>query len=218
MFVQSIFIFGGNVMQKFYAMLVLVAIAISLITITVYVLIFKNEVNIFAECRGGQVAGNIGGSFSLINQDGLVVTDIDVIKEPSLLYFGYTFCPDICPLDTYRNVEAVRVLDKKGFSVTPIFVTFDPQRDTTEVLKEFSDFMHPKMIALTGSVEQIKKITKKYRVYYKKQNNEDQQNYLIDHTAFTYLVLPEIGFVDFFRRELTAEQLADKVACFMRKI
>ena len=218
MFVQSIFIFGGNVMHKFYAILVLVAIAISLITITVYVLIFKNEVNIFAECRGGQVAGNIGGSFSLINQDGLVVTDIDVIKEPSLLYFGYTFCPDICPLDTYRNVEAVRILDKKGFSVTPIFVTFDPQRDTTEVLKEFSDFMHPKMIALTGSVEQIKKITKKYRVYYKKQNNEDQQNYLIDHTAFTYLVLPEIGFVDFFRRELTAEQLADKVACFMRKI
>ena len=205
-------------MQKFYAMLVLVAIAISLITITVYVLIFKNEVNIFAECRGGQVAGNIGGSFSLINQDGLVVTDIDVIKEPSLLYFGYTFCPDICPLDTYRNVEAVRVLDKKGFSVTPIFVTFDPQRDTTEVLKEFSDFMHPKIIALTGSVEQIKKITKKYRVYYKKQNNDDEQNYLIDHTAFTYLVLPEIGFVDFFRRELTAEQLADKVACFMRKI
>jgi protein SCO1/2 len=175
-------------------------------------------VNIFAECRGGQVAGNIGGSFSLINQDGLVVTDIDVIKEPSLLYFGYTFCPDICPLDTYRNVEAVRVLDKKGFSVTPIFVTFDPQRDTTEVLKEFSDFMHPKMIALTGSVEQIKKITKKYRVYYKKQNNDDEQNYLIDHTAFTYLVLPEIGFVDFFRRELTAEQLADKVVCFMRKI
>jgi protein SCO1/2 len=218
MFVQSIFIFVGNVMHKFYAILVLVAIAISLITITVYVLIFKNEMNIFAECRGGQVAGNIGGSFSLINQDGLVVTDIDVIKEPSLLYFGYTFCPDICPLDTYRNVEAVRILDKKGFSVTPIFVTFDSQRDTTEVLKEFSDFMHPKMIALTGSVEQIKKITKKYRVYYKKQNNEDQQNYLIDHTAFTYLVLPEIGFVDFFRRELTAEQLADKVACFMRKI
>ena len=205
-------------MQKLYTILVLVAIAISLITITVYVLIFKNEVNIYSECRGGQVAGNIGGSFSLINQDGLVVTDIDVIKEPSLLYFGYTFCPDICPLDTYRNVEAVRILDKKGFSVTPIFVTFDPQRDTIEVLKEFSDFMHPKMIALTGSVEQIKKITKKYRVYHKKQNNDDQQNYLIDHTAFTYLVLPEIGFVDFFRRELTAEQLADKVACFMRKI
>ena len=133
-------------------------------------------------------------------------------------YFGYTFCPDICPLDTYRNVEAVRILERKGYSITPIFITFDPQRDTTEVLKEFSNFMHPKMIGLTGSVEQIRKITNKYRVYYKKQNDEDQQNYLVDHTAFTYLVLPEIGFMDFFRRDLTAEQLADKVACFLRKI
>ena len=204
-------------MQKFYALLVLVVIAISLITITIYVLIFKNEVNIYAECRGGQVAGNIGGSFSLINQDGFEVTDVDVIKEPSLIYFGYTFCPDICPLDTYRNVEAVRILERKGYSITPIFITFDPQRDTTEVLKEFSNFMHPKMIGLTGSVEQIRKITNKYRVYYKKQNDEDQQNYLVDHTAFTYLVLPEKGFMDFFRRNLTAEQLADKVACFLRK-
>ena len=204
-------------MQKFYALLVLVVIAISLITITIYVLIFKNEVNIYAECRGGQVAGNIGGSFSLINQDGSEVTDVDVIKEPSLIYFGYTFCPDICPLDTYRNVEAVRILERKGYSITPIFITFDPQRDTTEVLKEFSNFMHPKMIGLTGSVEQIRKITNKYRVYYKKQNDEDQQNYLVDHTAFTYLVLPEKGFMDFFRRDLTAEQLADKVACFLRK-
>ena len=205
-------------MQKFYALLVLVVIAISLISITIYVLIFKNEVNIYAECRGGQVAGNIGGSFSLINQDGFEVTDVDVIKEPSLIYFGYTFCPDICPLDTYRNVEAVRILEKKGYSVTPIFITFDPQRDTTDVIKEFSNFMHPKMIGLTGSVEQIRKITSKYRVYYKKQNDKDQQNYLVDHTAFTYLVLPEIGFMDFFRRDLTAEQLADKVACFLRKI
>ena len=205
-------------MQKFYALLVLAVIAISLISITIYVLIFKNEVNIYAECRGGQVAGNIGGSFSLINQDGFEVTDVDVIKEPSLIYFGYTFCPDICPLDTYRNVEAVRILEKKGYSVTPIFITFDPQRDTTDVIKEFSNFMHPKMIGLTGSVEQIRKITSKYRVYYKKQNDEDQQNYLVDHTAFTYLVLPEIGFMDFFRRDLTAEQLADKVACFLRKI
>ena len=204
-------------MQKVYALLVLVVIAISLITITIYVLIFKNEVNYYAECRGGQVAGNIGGSFSLINQDGFEVTDVDVIKEPSLIYFGYTFCPDICPLDTYRNVEAVRILERKGYSITPIFITFDPQRDTTEVLKEFSNFMHPKMIGLTGSDEQIRKITNKYRVYYKKQNDEDQQNYLVDHTAFTYLVLPEKGFMDFFRRDLTAEQLADKVACFLRK-
>ena len=71
------------------------------------------------------------------------------------------------------------------------------------------------MIGLTGSIEQIKNVAKKYRVYFKKQNNGDLENYVVDHTAFTYLVLPEIGFVDFFRRDLTAKQLADKVSCFM---
>ena len=78
--------------------------------------------------------------------------------------------------------------------------------------------LHWQLKIINSETNPIKKITKKYRVYYKKQNSDDQQNYLIDHTGFTYLVLPEIGFVDFFRRELTAEQLADKVACFMRKI
>jgi protein SCO1/2 len=145
-----------------------------------------------------------------------VVTDIDVIKRPSLIYFGYTFCPDICPLDTYRNAEAVTLLEEAGYDVTPIFITFDPVRDTPEVLKQFTDYMHPKMVGLTGSIDEIKKVAKKYRVYFKKQNTDDSENYLVDHTAFTYLVLPEIGFVDFFRRELTAEQLAEKVSCFIK--
>ena len=71
------------------------------------------------------------------------------------------------------------------------------------------------MIGLTGSIDQIKDVAKKYRVYFKKQNNEDSKNYLVDHTAFTYLVFPDTGFVDFFRRDLNAVQLADKVSCFM---
>ncbi len=203
-------------MQKFYAIFVLAAIAVLLITITVYVLVFKTLEDTYAECRGGQVAGNLGGSFSLVNHDGELVTEQDVITEPTLIYFGYTFCPDICPLDTYRNVEAVRVLAQNGFSVTPIFITFDPERDTQKVLKEFSNFMHPKMIGLTGSLEEIQKVAKKYRVYFKKHTNDNSENYLIDHTAFTYLVLPKIGYVNFFRRDLTAEQLADQVACFLR--
>jgi len=182
----------------------------------VYIIFFNNNGNGFSKCRAGQVAGNIGGSFSLINEDGIVVTDIDVIKGPSLIYFGYTFCPDICPLDTYRNAEAVTLLEEDGYDVTPIFITFDPVRDTPEVLKEFTDYMHPKMVGLTGSIDEIKKVAKKYRVYFKKQNTDDSENYLVDHTAFTYLVLPEIGFVDFFRRELTAEQLAEKVSCFIK--
>lgn len=203
-------------MKFFYLIVGAVCIAVFLISASVYIIFFNNNGNGFSKCRAGQVAGNIGGSFSLINEDGIVVTDIDVIKGPSLIYFGYTFCPDICPLDTYRNAEAVTLLEEDGYDVTPIFITFDPVRDTPEVLKEFTDYMHPKMVGLTGSIDEIKKVAKKYRVYFKKQNTDDSENYLVDHTAFTYLVLPEIGFVDFFRRELTAEQLAEKVSCFIK--
>ena len=203
-------------MKFFYSIVGAVCIAVFLISASVYIIFFNNNGNGFSKCRAGQVAGNIGGSFSLINEDGIVVTDRDVIKGPSLIYFGYTFCPDICPLDTYRNAEAVTLLEEDGYDVTPIFITFDPVRDTPEVLKQFTDYMHPKMVGLTGSIDEIKKVAKKYRVYFKKQNTDDSENYLVDHTAFTYLVLPEIGFVDFFRRELTAEQLAEKVSCFIK--
>ena len=203
-------------MKFFYSIVGAVCIAVFLISASVYIIFFNDNGNGFSKCRAGQVAGNIGGSFSLINEDGIVVTDIDVIKGPSLIYFGYTFCPDICPLDTYRNAEAVTLLEEDGYDVTPIFITFDPVRDTPEVLKQFTDYMHPKMVGLTGSIDEIKKVAKKYRVYFKKQNTDDSENYLVDHTAFTYLVLPEIGFVDFFRRELTAEQLAEKVSCFIK--
>jgi len=203
-------------LKFFYLIVGAVCIAVFLISASVYIIFFNNNGNGFSKCRAGQVAGNIGGSFSLINEDGIVVTDIDVIKGPSLIYFGYTFCPDICPLDTYRNAEAVTLLEEDGYDVTPIFITFDPVRDTPEVLKQFTDYMHPKMVGLTGSIDEIKKVAKKYRVYFKKQNTDDSENYLVDHTAFTYLVLPEIGFVDFFRRELTAEQLAEKVSCFIK--
>ena len=203
-------------MKFFYLIVGAVCIAVFLISASVYIIFFNNNGNGFSKCRAGQVAGNIGGSFSLINEDGIVVTDIDVIKRPSLIYFGYTFCPDICPLDTYRNAEAVTLLEEDGYDVTPIFITFDPVRDTPEVLKQFTDYMHPKMVGLTGSIDEIKKVAKKYRVYFKKQNTDDSENYLVDHTAFTYLVLPEIGFVDFFRRELTAVQLAGKVSCFIK--
>ena len=112
-------------MKFFYLIIGAVCIAVFLICASVYIIFFNNNGNGFSKCRAGQVAGNIGGSFSLINEDGIVVTDLDVIKRPSLIYFGYTFCPDICPLDTYRNAEAVTLLEEAGYDVTPIFITFD---------------------------------------------------------------------------------------------
>lgn len=169
----------------------------------------------YAECRAGAVGGDIGGPFSLVNAAGQTVTDKEVLTKPSLVYFGYTFCPDICPLDNARNAEAVDILEERGFDVTPVFITIDPERDTPEVVGDFAANLHPKMIGLTGSADQIKAASQAYKTYFRKQESEDPEFYLMDHSTFTYLVLPEAGFVDFFKRDDTAEQMADRTACFL---
>lgn len=169
----------------------------------------------FAQCRQGQIAGGeIGGPFTLVNPAGETVTDAEVITKPSLVYFGYTFCPDVCPFDMQRNVEAVDILDERGIDVNPVFISIDPDRDTPEALGDYAHNMHPKLIALTGSAEQVKTASQAYKTYYRKQPGDDEF-YLVDHSTFTYLMIPGTGFVDFFRREVTAEQMADSVACFV---
>lgn len=173
-----------------------------------------NAEDAFAQCRQGAVAGDIGGPFELVNAQGETVTDTDVITEPTLLYFGYTFCPDVCPFDVARNAEAIDILEERGMSATPVFVSIDPERDTPEVVGDFADTFHDKMIGLTGSKEQVDVASKAYRTYYRAQEAEDEY-YLVDHSTFTYLVLPEAGFVDYFRREVTPEQMADRVGCFV---
>lgn len=168
-----------------------------------------------SECRGGQVAGgSIGGPFTLVNGAGQTVTDADVITKPSLVYFGYTFCPDVCPLDNVRNAEAVDILEEKGLEVTPIFISIDPRRDTPEVMAEYAEAMHPRMIGLTGSEEQVKAASQAYKTYFKVQEG-DPDYYLVDHSTFTYLMMPGTGFVDFFKREITADEMAERVACFI---
>ena len=111
----------------------------------------------FAECRAGAIGGGaIGGPLSLVNGEGQPVTDADIFTKPTLLYFGYTFCPDVCPLDNARNAEAIDILEERGFDVQPAFISIDPARDTPDVVRDFAANLHPKMIGLTGSEEQVK--------------------------------------------------------------
>ena len=173
----------------------------------------------FSACRTSAVAGGtsaIGGPFTLVNGQGAQVTEKDVITKPSLIYFGYTFCPDVCPLDTVRNADAVDLLADKGLDVTPVFISIDPDRDTPEVVADFASAIHPNMIGLTGSAEQVKVASTAYRTYYKKNDSGDDY-YLVDHSTMSYLVLPEHGFVEFFRRNVSHEQVAKTTACFIEK-
>lgn len=176
----------------------------------------------FAECRTSAIAGGtdkIGGPFELVNEKGETVTDKDVITGPSLLYFGYTFCPDVCPLDNSRNAEAVDILEQRGKIVTPVFISIDPKRDTPEMVGDFAHNLHERMIGLTGSEEQVKAASRAYRTYYLAHEAEEGDDfYLVDHSTFSYLVLPEEGFVEFFTRDVTPEQMADRIGCFLDKM
>ena len=168
----------------------------------------------FEDCvSGGVVGGAIGGPFELINHKGEMVTDVDVLDQPALVYFGYTFCPDVCPMDVARNVVAVEILAESGLQVKPVFVTIDPVRDTVDYLADFVANNHSDMIGLTGTAEQVAKAARAYKVYYRKQSGDDEEYYLMDHSSFTYLMIPDIGFVDFLRSDIPPQKVADRVAC-----
>ncbi|MBS1302425.1 SCO family protein [Loktanella sp. SALINAS62] len=166
-----------------------------------------------ASCFSTNADGaEIGGPFTLVNQTGTEVTNKDVITAPSLIYFGYGFCPDVCPIDNARNVAAVDLLDDRGIEATPVFITVDPARDTPEFMADYTANFHPRMVGLTGTDAQVKAAADAYKVYYAKAD-DDPDFYLVDHSAFTYLMLPDTGFATFFRRNTPAEQIADEVAC-----
>lgn len=206
----------GIPMIRIFAISATIGLAVILVGIWVFTG-FRTSDDLFASCRTSVVAGGggqIGGPFTLVNSKGKTVTDQDVLTEPSLVYFGYTFCPDVCPFDLSRNAEAIDILDENGYLVNPVFISIDPARDTPEVVGDFAFNLHERMIGLTGSTDQVKAASQAYKTFYKAHPAEDEY-YLVDHSTFTYLVLPEHGFVEFFRRELSPEDMAAKIECFL---
>jgi protein SCO1/2 len=203
-------------MTRFFARAAALFVVL-MIAASAWVIFGARDGDRFAKCRESQIAGgaeSIGGPFTLIDKTGATVTDADIITQPTLIYFGYTFCPDVCPIDTVRNAEAVDILEERGIEVTPVFISIDPARDTPEAVGDFAANIHPRMIGLTGTEEQVRAASLAYRTYYAAQPAQDDY-YLVDHSTFTYLVLPGVGFVDFFRREATPDEMADRVACFI---
>ncbi len=186
--------------------------------VATYSLTRKAGLDAFAHCRASQVAGGaaaIGGPFTLTDENGRTVTDKEVLSKPSLVYFGFTFCADVCPTDSARNAEAVDILEEQGHEVTPVFISVDPRRDTPEVLKDWTDLMHPKMIGLTGTEAEIRSVAQAYKTFYKVPENPEDDMYEVDHMTQTYLMLPSLGFVEFFNRDETADVVADRTACFI---
>ena len=142
--------------------------------------------------------GSIGGPFTLTDQDGKTVRDTDFHGKYLLVYFGYTYCPDLCP----TGLESIaRTLDELGADakkVQPVFITVDPARDTPAKLKEYVASFHPDIIALTGTPEQIAAVARAYQVYYAKGEIVDEGEYIMDHSTLIYLMDPYGKFITTF--------------------
>ena len=155
----------------------------------------------------------VGGAFTLIDQDGKTRTNADFAGKLTLVYFGYTFCPDVCPTGLQRLAEGLDVLtEAERAEVVPLFVTIDPARDTSAVLKEYVAQFHPALIGLTGTAEQVAIAAKAYRVYYRKSDQtKDQADYLMDHSSIIYLMGADGKFLKHFTYSTDAKALAEGI-------
>lgn len=170
-----------------------------------------------AACRldgSSTVGADIGGDFTLTDHRGQRVTAESLIDRPTLMYFGYTFCPDFCPIDAANMGYAKDILDQRGIDVNLAFISVDPARDTQTVLAGFVDNLHPEMVGLTGTPEEVAEAARAWRVYYAVAGDQSDPYYLVDHSTFTYLMAPGVGFLDFFRHGTQPEDMADRVACY----
>lgn len=157
----------------------------------------------------------IGGPFELTDNTGTPVTDETFHGKFLLIYFGYTYCPDVCPMDLQIMADSLRLLSPEQLDqITPVFVTVDPERDTVEAMSEYIKFFHEKLVGLTGTLEQIDTIKKAYKVYAAKA--DDSADYLVDHTAYTYLMDKDGEFLQHFNHGEDPEAMAAKIATFVQ--
>jgi protein SCO1/2 len=149
----------------------------------------------------------IGGPFALIDQTGARRTDADFHGKLLLVYFGFTYCPDVCPTDLQEIAAAIDRLGPAGDAVQPVFITVDPARDTPEHLKDYVALFHPRLVGLTGSAADIQNAARAYRVYYATAPLETG-DYTVDHSAFIYLMGRDGGYIGFFPPGTSAELMA----------
>ena len=151
-------------------------------------------------------AAAIGGPFKLTDQNGKPRSDADFRGEYTLVFFGYTNCPDVCPTTLQTLTDAMADLGPKAEKVTPVFITVDPERDTAKALKDYAANFTPRLVMLTGSPADIAAVAKEYRVYYAKAG--EGPNYAMDHTALIYLMGPDGTYVTHYAPQATADDIA----------
>lgn len=165
-------------------------------------------------------AGGPGGPFVLTAHTGEKVSNTDFLGRYMLVYFGYSFCPDVCPLDLQKMTVALHSLEESGYDTTPIqplFISIDPERDTVAELAEFLPDFHPRLLGLTGTLEEITEVAKNYKVYFAKREQPGTTDYLMDHQALIFVMDPAGNFVRLFSSRDTPDDIAKSLASVLQK-
>ncbi len=164
------------------------------------------------ESNVGAARVNVGGAFTLTNQEGVTVTDEDFRGGYTLIYFGYTYCPDLCPTELQTITFALDELGDDAKKITPLFVTIDPTRDTVEAMRDYVSHFHPRLVGLTGTDQQIKQITKSFGVYYTVSDDDGSSTeYLMDHSTTLFLMGPDGQYRTHLRASATAKEMANAI-------
>ena len=154
----------------------------------------------------------IGGPFTLVNQSGRTVTEADLAGHPSAIFFGFTYCPDVCPTALQVMSTALDSLGARADRIQPIFITIDPERDTPENMAAYVKHFDERMVGLTGTPEQVRKAADVYKVFYKKGQGSGGADYLMDHTSVIYLMGPDGKFVGHFTHTTDSDKMAAEIA------
>lgn len=172
-----------------------------------------------AAISSGQQSGGgralVGGPFSLTNHLGQAVTEKDFLNQYMLVYFGYTYCPDICPGELQNMIVALDILEQKGFdasNVQPILISIDPERDTVAALNQYVGLFHPRLVGLTGTADEVREAARAYRVYYQRAEGDDTVEYLMDHSSIVFLMSREGEYLAHFGFGTSAESMADGIS------
>ncbi len=156
--------------------------------------------------------GGIGGPFALIDGQGKAVTDRDLRGRFALIYFGYTFCPDVCPTTLSSMIGGLDALGADADRVRPVFITIDPERDTPNVVRAYVAAFSPRLLGLTGSVDAVAAAAKAFRVYFAKHPNvEKPADYTLDHSSILYLMDEQGGFRALIRADQTPSETAAEI-------
>jgi protein SCO1 len=177
------------------------------------VIVFAVSVSICEPpAHAGTVPVTVGGPFTLTAPDGTTVTDETYRGKWLLVFFGYTFCPDICPTTLFEIAAALEELGPDAANLQPIFITVDPERDTPEVMGKYTGAIDPRIVGLTGSPQQIAAVAREYGAYSARhKTGADADDYVVDHSTYVYIMDPEGKFVRGLEFDTPADRIADTI-------